>query len=56
MPLTTMKTSARALQLVRLVAAMTGETHADVLERLLGVEARRLRLPVPPKEKKGAQS
>jgi hypothetical protein len=52
MPQITTKTSTTALRLLRLIAAATGETHAGVMERLFRVEAKRLRLPVPPKAKK----
>ncbi len=44
MPHITMKTSPTALHMLRLIAAATGETQASVMERLLGVEGKRLRL------------
>ena len=40
--LVTTKTSPEALRLLRIVAAMTGETQYEVLERLLTAERKRL--------------
>lgn len=40
--LTTMKTSPKALYLLRLVAALAGEKQYEVMERLLKAEAARL--------------
>jgi hypothetical protein len=40
--LTTIKTSARAIELLRLIAALSGEKQYEVMERLFEHEARRL--------------
>ena len=67
MELITMKTSSKALHMLRLIAAVTGETQAGVMERLFRDEGRLLRierlfdvkggrrLPVLPKKKENAR-
>jgi len=44
-PLVTIKTSAAAHRLLRMVAAMTGETQYSIMERLLIAEEAKLRKP-----------